>query len=156
MSDLRGLEAGEDAPAPSRMAARMAAKRARARRRRIGLGTLAVAARARGAGPARPPVSPRPAPPRARAAGPPASPALSPPSPAPADLRVAKVSSTRVKLAWRPLAAGTAVTYQVYRDGKAIGTSTRARFSDTTVRPARTYRYAVSVLTAAGQPGALS
>jgi hypothetical protein len=69
---------------------------------------------------------------------------------------VAKVSASRVKLDWRPLAAGTAVTYQVYRDGKAIGTSTKARFYDTTVRPATTYTYAVSALTAAGQPGALS
>jgi hypothetical protein len=69
---------------------------------------------------------------------------------------VAKVSSSRVKLAWSPLAAGLTVTYQVYRDGKSIGTGTKASFFDTTVKSATTYRYAVRVLTAAGQPGILS
>jgi hypothetical protein len=157
MGDLRAREGQADAPAPSRMAARMAAKRARARRRHIGLGTLAVAAAvAGGAVLAWQLVSPGPTAPRPAPSRPSAAPAPSSPSPAPAGLRVAKVSGTRVTLGWRPLAAGTAVTYQVYRDGRAIGTSTKARFSDTTVRPATTYTYAVSALTAAGQPGALS
>jgi hypothetical protein len=156
MGGRRAREREEDAPAPSRMAARMAAKRARARRLHIGLGAAAVVAVAGGAVLAWQLVSPGPTAPRPAPSRSSASLAPSSASPAPAGLRAAKVSSTRVKLDWRPLAAGTAVTYQVYRDGKAIGTSTRARFSDTTVRPARTYTYAVSALTAAGQPGALS
>jgi hypothetical protein len=65
---------------------------------------------------------------------------------------VAKVSSTRIELDWSPLGTGPAVTYQFYRDGKAIGTSTTASFFDKTVRPHTTYTYAVSTLTAAGQP----
>ena len=153
MSEWRGEE---DAPAPSRMAARMAAKRARTRRLRIGLGALAVAVVAGGAVLAWQLLSPGSTAPRAAPDRSSASPAPTPASPAPAGLRATKVSSTRVRLDWSPLAAGLAVTYQVYRDGKAIGTSTRARFSDTTVKSATTYRYAVSVLTAAGQPGTLS
>jgi len=154
MSDWQGED---DAPAPSRMAARMAAKRTRTRRFHIGLGALAVAVVAGGGAvlawqllnPGS--TAPRAAPDRSSA-----SPVPTPASPAPAGLRVAKVSSSRVKLAWSPLAAGLTVTYQVYRDGKSIGTSTKASFFDTTVKSATTYTYAVRVLTAAGQPGILS
>jgi hypothetical protein len=149
MSDWQGQEIEEDAPAPSRMATRTAAKRARTRRLHIALGTLAVADVAGGAVLAIQLLSPGSTAPR-----PPQN--VSSASPAPAGLRVAKVSSTRVELDWSPLAAGPAVTYQVYRNGKAIGTSTTASFFDKTVRPATTYTYAVSTLTAAGQPGTLS
>ena len=73
----------------------------------------------------------------------------------PVGLRAVEVSSTRVTLNWSPQAAGPTVTYQVYRDGKAIGTSTKTSFLDHTVRPATTYTYAITALTAAGQPGRL-
>jgi hypothetical protein len=155
MSDWQEPEGEEeDAPAPSRMEARAAAKRARTRRLHIALGTLAVAIVAGGAVLAWQLLTPGPtAPAPARVS---AAPAPSSASPAPVGLKASKVSSSRVKLAWSPVAAGSAVTYQVYRDGKAIGTSTKASFSDATVRPSRTYTYAVSALTAAGQPGTLS
>jgi hypothetical protein len=149
MSDWQGPEDEEDAPAPSRMEARTAAKRARTRRLHIALGTLAVAVVAGGAVLGWQALSSGPAAPSQPVNG-------SSASPAPGGLRVAKVSSTRIELDWSPLGTGPAVTYQVYRDGKAIGTSTTASFFDKTVRPHTTYTYAVSTLTAAGQPGALS
>jgi hypothetical protein len=65
MSDWQGPEDEEDAPAPSRMEARTAAKRARTRRLHIALGTLAVAVVAGGgpfwAGRLSAPVPPPPA-----------------------------------------------------------------------------------------------
>ena len=153
MGDWQG---DDDAPAPSRLAVRLAAKRARTRRLHAGLGALAVAVVAGGAVLAWQLLGPGSAVPGAAPGGSSASPAPTLASPAPAGLRAARVSSNRVKLAWSPLTAGLAVTYQVYRDGKAIGTSTKARFFDTTVKSATTYMYAVRVLTAAGRPGTLS
>src|SRR2546426_1130906 len=107
MSDWQEQEVEENAPGPSRMAARMAAKRARSRRRlHIGLGTLAVAIVAGGAVLAWQPLSPGSTAPHAAPNGFSAPPAPTSASPAPVGLRVAKVSSARVKLGWRPLAAG--------------------------------------------------
>lgn len=58
------------------------------------------------------------------------------------------ISSTEIDLIWGP-AFGTSQVpsgYQVYRDGKPIGTTTHLSYSDTGLKPARSYTYTVRAM----------
>ncbi|GAC1438640.1 MAG: hypothetical protein NVSMB51_14930 [Solirubrobacteraceae bacterium] len=63
----------------------------------------------------------------------------------PRSLRALKVASGSVTLAWRPAPRRGAgkIQFEVFRDGRQIGSAHQALFTDTHVKPATVYRYAV-------------
>ena len=85
------------------------------------------------------------------AASTPPPPTDQPPT-APGQPTASGVTSAKVDLSW---AASTddhgVASYQVLRDGTAVGTSTTTSFTDSTVSPSSTYSYTVKAVDTAGQ-----
>jgi hypothetical protein len=73
---------------------------------------------------------------------------------APRGLRVVALSAAGAALKWTA-PKGKPSHYVVLRDGKSIGRTTKLSFTDTKVKPGKTYRYAVRAF-AAKRAGALS
>ncbi|MEV6329037.1 PHB depolymerase family esterase [Streptomyces sp. NPDC051909] len=74
--------------------------------------------------------------------------------PAPTGLTVGGTTDTTVSLSWSPV--GGAASYQVYRGGTKVGTTTSASYTDTGLSTATTYAYTVAAVDSAGATGAAS
>jgi uncharacterized protein (DUF1800 family) len=76
--------------------------------------------------------------------------------PAPRSLKTTNVAWSGVTLKWAAPRGAKPKHYLVLRDGKRLGKTTRTSFTDATVKPGRTYRYAIRALDARGRAGAMS
>ncbi|WP_078911322.1 alpha/beta hydrolase family esterase [Streptomyces sp. NRRL WC-3742] len=74
--------------------------------------------------------------------------------PAPTGLTATPVGQDSAALSWQ--AVSGASSYQVYRDGSPIGSSTATSYTDTGLSPATAYGYAVAAVDSAGVTGARS
>ncbi len=75
---------------------------------------------------------------------------------APKAPKVISVGPAGITLRWGAPKGSRPHVYQVLRDGRLIGRTSRRSFTDTKVRPGRTYRYAVRGVDAHGRRGLLS
>jgi uncharacterized protein (DUF1800 family) len=75
---------------------------------------------------------------------------------APRSLRVAAVGPAAVTLKWAAPRGTKPKRYLVLRDGKVLGKVARTSYTDSKVKPGRTYRYSVRALDARNRQGALS
>lgn len=76
---------------------------------------------------------------------------------APSNLTAIASDSTNVSLSWTASSDNVGVTsYQIYRDGVQIGTSTQTRYTDTGLNANTDYSYYVKALDAAGNVSAAS
>src|SRR3954454_15141145 len=75
---------------------------------------------------------------------------------APRSLRATSVGPGGVTLRWTAPKGAKPAHYLVVRDGKSLGKTTRGTYTDTTVKPGTTYRYAVRALDARNTPGAVT
>jgi uncharacterized protein (DUF1800 family) len=75
---------------------------------------------------------------------------------APRSLKATRVASGGVTLKWAAPKGAKPKHYLVLRDGKRLGRTSRAAFTDTKVQPGRTYRYSVRALDERNRAGALS
>ena len=75
---------------------------------------------------------------------------------APRSLKVARVGPAGVTLKWSAPKGAKPKRYQVLRDGTSLGRVSRPSYTDSRVKPGRTYRYAVRALDAKSRPGARS
>jgi len=70
---------------------------------------------------------------------------------APVDLQATVISSSQIDLSWTASSYNTAVaTYNIYRDGLFLTSTTGTTYSDTGLSPEVTYLYTVSVMDGAG------
>jgi hypothetical protein len=77
--------------------------------------------------------------------------------PTPTGLTADAVSPSKVSLSWRPDSKrADVVSYNIYRDGKEIGTSKTVSFHNIRIKPATAYSYRVSARNAAGRVSQLS
>ena len=75
----------------------------------------------------------------------------------PANVRKVSAVHNRVVIAWNASTDNVAVRgYRIYRNGTQMGTSTSTTFSDTTVKPNKTYSYTVRAYDAANNLSAVS
>jgi hypothetical protein len=74
-----------------------------------------------------------------------------PPSP-PIGLSLSRVSGTQMRVSWTPNPSAT--SYQVFRSGALVGTTSSTEFLDTGLAPSTEYDYAVVALNAFGKSGA--
>ncbi|MFD1657559.1 PHB depolymerase family esterase [Streptomyces caeni] len=74
--------------------------------------------------------------------------------PAPTGLTVTGTTDTTATLGWS--AVGGAASYDVYRDGARVGTTTSTGFTDTGLSAGTSYHYTVTAVDSAGAEGALS
>jgi fibronectin type 3 domain-containing protein len=77
------------------------------------------------------------------------------PPPAPSGLAATPASASRIDLSWTAAVdpeSGVA-SYNVYRDGTQVGSTTTTSFSDTGLDPASTYSYRVSAVNGDGLEG---
>jgi hypothetical protein len=75
---------------------------------------------------------------------------------APKAPQVASVGAAGVTLRWTAPNGSRPHVYQVLRDGRVLGRTTHRAFTDTTVKPGKTYRYAVRGLDKKGRRGLMS
>src|SRR3954449_3624614 len=75
---------------------------------------------------------------------------------APKAPKVASAGPAGVTLRWTAPRGSHPHVYQVLRDGRVVGRTAQRAFTDTTVRPGRTYRYAVRGLDSKGRRGLMS
>jgi outer membrane protein assembly factor BamB len=69
----------------------------------------------------------------------------------PTGLTWTAVSSTQINLSWNPSTDEIGVAgYNIYRNGKKVGTSSTTSYSDTNLTPSTTYSYTVSAYDEAG------
>jgi uncharacterized protein (DUF1800 family) len=71
-------------------------------------------------------------------------------------LKATSVGVTGVTLKWTAPKGAKPTHYLVLRDGKSLGKTTRNSYTDSRVKPGKTYRYAVRALDERKRPGALS
>ena len=72
---------------------------------------------------------------------------------APRALKTSSVGSAGVTLRWKAPSGTKPAYYVVLRDGKSLGKTTRTSFTDSKVKPGRTYRYSVRGYDAAKRAG---
>src|SRR5215467_8290749 len=75
---------------------------------------------------------------------------------APKAPKASHVGPAGVTLRWAAPKKGKVAAYQILRDGRLVGRTAHRSFTDTKVRPGRTYRYAVRGVDAHGRRGLLS
>src|SRR4051812_31519332 len=75
---------------------------------------------------------------------------------APRSLRVASVAPAGVTLRWSAARGPKPAHYVILRDGKSLGKTTRTTYTDTKVKPGKTYRYSVRAYDKGNRAGALS
>ena len=73
----------------------------------------------------------------------------------PKDVRLGKVSFTKISIVWEPSAANQApVKYLILRDGKKLKVIESTSFTDTRLTPDKTYRYSVVAINSKGEKSA--
>ena len=75
---------------------------------------------------------------------------------APKAPKVTSVGPAAVTLRWAAPKGSRPHVYQVLRDGRVVGRTSHRAFTDTTVKPGKTYRYAVRGLDTKGRRGLMS
>src|SRR3954462_12521555 len=75
---------------------------------------------------------------------------------APRSLKAISVGVSGVTLKWTAPKGAKPAHYLVLRDGKSLGKTTRNSYTDSNVKPGRTYRYSIRALDERKRAGALS
>lgn len=75
----------------------------------------------------------------------------------PQGLRASEIGQSSVKLTWQAATDNVAVTgYQIWRDGKLVGTTANTQWADSSLKVNSTYLYQISAMDAAGNHSAKS